>query len=483
MRLTAAAGAGAAPLRQGRSGDRACSKRPCKQPRGRSDGATSRWRRLYADVDRGAQAVKVLQDAQAKFPSETSIAFELGAVYDKQKKFADAEVDVQAGARARARQLRRRSTISATCWPSAASVSTSRWTCLKRALQTRAGQRFVSRQSRLGVSFKSDKLDLAEDNLRRAADQLRTNSVDSGSPRRRALQARTLRRSDRRLDARAQRRRRLGRPRRHRQEDPHREAEAAEKVTVDRLLHHPAATPGDHDSTCRRLSVGVCPGVLLLAIVWSAGCAGAAREAAQRSRRARNRCRRRADRGHRRVPRRVDAERGGWRERIDRWPPPARQPSRRRRAAGIRTHQKRLRRRASRCSSSSPLAMTRRCCCLATTACCSTVGPTPSSKRWRARGSSAQQLRETLTGCPPEAAGVNGRQCGADWRVVAVGPTDVYLRRGAAASRWQVVAALHHAAGGGAASSEWRSDAPTSTPACRARSASPTPTASDSISI
>ena len=70
----------------------------------------------------------------------------------------------------------------------------------------------------------------------------------------------------------------------------------------------------------------------------------------------------------------------------------------------------------------------------------------------------AQQLRETLTGCPPEAAGVNGRQYGADWRVVAVGPTDVYLRRGAAASRWQVVAALHHAAGGGAASSEWRSE-------------------------
>src|SRR5207253_4676755 len=46
---------------------------------------------LYADVDRGAQAVKVLQDAQTKFPSDTSIVFELGAVYDKQKKFAEAE--------------------------------------------------------------------------------------------------------------------------------------------------------------------------------------------------------------------------------------------------------------------------------------------------------------------------------------------------------------------------------------------------------
>ena len=70
----------------------------------------------------------------------------------------------------------------------------------------------------------------------------------------------------------------------------------------------------------------------------------------------------------------------------------------------------------------------------------------------------AEQLRETLTACPPAAAGVNGRQFGADWRVVAVGPTDVYLRRGAPAARWQVVAALHHAAGGAARSSEWRSE-------------------------
>src|SRR6185295_16525375 len=46
---------------------------------------------LYSDLDRGPQAVKVLQDAQAKFPSDTSIVFELGAAYDKQKKFADAE--------------------------------------------------------------------------------------------------------------------------------------------------------------------------------------------------------------------------------------------------------------------------------------------------------------------------------------------------------------------------------------------------------
>ena len=45
----------------------------------------------YSDADRGPQAVKVLQDAQAKFPQDNTIAFELGTVFDKQKKFVDAE--------------------------------------------------------------------------------------------------------------------------------------------------------------------------------------------------------------------------------------------------------------------------------------------------------------------------------------------------------------------------------------------------------
>ena len=33
----------------------------------------------------------MLQDAQQKFPADTTISFELGAVLDKQKRFADAE--------------------------------------------------------------------------------------------------------------------------------------------------------------------------------------------------------------------------------------------------------------------------------------------------------------------------------------------------------------------------------------------------------
>jgi tetratricopeptide (TPR) repeat protein len=50
----------------------------------------------YADANRAAQAVKVLQDAQVRFPSETNITFELGAVFERQQQFADAEAAFRA---------------------------------------------------------------------------------------------------------------------------------------------------------------------------------------------------------------------------------------------------------------------------------------------------------------------------------------------------------------------------------------------------
>ena len=80
--------------------------------------------------------------------------------------------------------------------------------------------------------FKADKLDLAEDNLKRAADQLKTNSVIQDHYGEVLFKLRTLRRGDRRVDARARRRRRFDRSRRHRQEDPGREAEAREEVNA-----------------------------------------------------------------------------------------------------------------------------------------------------------------------------------------------------------------------------------------------------------
>ena len=130
---------------------------------------------LYSDADRGAQAVKVLQDAQTKFPQDNSLVFELGSVFDKQKKFTDAE--------AAFRQVLNRDPENATALNYLGYMLAERGerldesvTYLKKALQIEPGN--GSFLDSLGWAyFKSDRLDLAEDNLRRAADQLRTNSV------------------------------------------------------------------------------------------------------------------------------------------------------------------------------------------------------------------------------------------------------------------------------------------------------------------
>ena len=45
----------------------------------------------YADANRGPQAVKVLQDAQVKFPDDADITFQLGALLDRQKKYSESE--------------------------------------------------------------------------------------------------------------------------------------------------------------------------------------------------------------------------------------------------------------------------------------------------------------------------------------------------------------------------------------------------------
>jgi tetratricopeptide (TPR) repeat protein len=42
-------------------------------------------------MGRPSEAIGVLQDAAARFPRETSIRFQLGAVFERQKRYADAE--------------------------------------------------------------------------------------------------------------------------------------------------------------------------------------------------------------------------------------------------------------------------------------------------------------------------------------------------------------------------------------------------------
>jgi len=129
----------------------------------------------YAEAERGAQAVIVLQDAQKKFPSDDGVAFELGTVFDKQKKFAEAESAF--------RQVLARNPDNAIALNYLGYMLAERGerldesvTYLTKALQIEPEN--PSYLDSLGWAyFKSDKLDLAETNLRRAADQLKTNSV------------------------------------------------------------------------------------------------------------------------------------------------------------------------------------------------------------------------------------------------------------------------------------------------------------------
>jgi tetratricopeptide (TPR) repeat protein len=129
----------------------------------------------YADADRSAQAIKVLQDARSKFPDDTSIVFELGAVFDKDKKFADAEATF--------RELLKHDPENAAAMNYLGYMLAERGErldesvgLLKKALEMEPDN--GSYLDSLGWAYyKKDKLDLAEDNLKRAADQQKMNSV------------------------------------------------------------------------------------------------------------------------------------------------------------------------------------------------------------------------------------------------------------------------------------------------------------------
>jgi tetratricopeptide (TPR) repeat protein len=130
---------------------------------------------MYSDADRGANALQTLQTAQKKFPSDDGVAFELGAVLDKQKQYADAEAVFK--------QVLDRDPKNAAALNYLGYMLAERGErldesvgLLKRALQIDPDN--GSFLDSLGWAyFKADKLDLAEDNLHRAAEQLRTNSV------------------------------------------------------------------------------------------------------------------------------------------------------------------------------------------------------------------------------------------------------------------------------------------------------------------
>jgi tetratricopeptide (TPR) repeat protein len=130
---------------------------------------------FYGDIDRGAQAIRVLEDAQTKFPNDDTIGFELGATFDRQKRFADAE--------AAFKRIIARDPQNAPAMNYLGYMLAERGERLdesvgyvKKALEIEPDN--GSYLDSLGWAyFKADKLDLAEGNLKRAADQLATNSV------------------------------------------------------------------------------------------------------------------------------------------------------------------------------------------------------------------------------------------------------------------------------------------------------------------
>jgi tetratricopeptide (TPR) repeat protein len=131
--------------------------------------------RLCVDADRGARAIKVLQGAQARFPANTSVTFELGAALDKQKRYSDAEAVF--------RHLLETDADNAPALNYLGYMLAERGERLdesvayvRRALEQEPDN--GSYLDSLGWAyFKAARLDLAEDNVKRAAEQLKGNSV------------------------------------------------------------------------------------------------------------------------------------------------------------------------------------------------------------------------------------------------------------------------------------------------------------------
>jgi tetratricopeptide (TPR) repeat protein len=130
---------------------------------------------VYSEAGRGDEAVKVLKNAEAMFGGNNTIAFELGAVLDRQKRYADAEAVFK--------QVLERDPENAPALNYLGYMLAERGErldesvgLLQRALKIEPDN--GSFLDSLGWAYyKADKLDLAETNLRRAADQLKTNSV------------------------------------------------------------------------------------------------------------------------------------------------------------------------------------------------------------------------------------------------------------------------------------------------------------------
>ena len=130
---------------------------------------------VYQDTNRAADAVRTLEQARAKFPSELSIPFELGAVLEKQKRFADAEVAF--------RQVLSINPEYAPALNYLGYMLADRGERLDESVGMIKKALTIDPENgsyldSLGWAyFKGNQLDLAADSLGKAAEQLRANSV------------------------------------------------------------------------------------------------------------------------------------------------------------------------------------------------------------------------------------------------------------------------------------------------------------------
>ena len=129
----------------------------------------------YVDANRAPQAVRVLQEAQARFPGETSITFQLAAALEKQKRFTESEAQFLL--------------LIAKDPENAPALNYLGYMLAERGERLEESVQYLKRALAIDPEngsyldsigwayFKDGKLQLALDNLKRAAERLTANSV------------------------------------------------------------------------------------------------------------------------------------------------------------------------------------------------------------------------------------------------------------------------------------------------------------------
>lgn len=130
---------------------------------------------VYLEANRGPQAIKVLQDAQTRFPADPDIIFELGAVLERQQQFADAEAAFRRAIALEPEHARALNYLGYMFAERGVRLDES-VELIRRALALEPDN--GSYLDSLGWAyFKDGQLGLAEEYLRRAAEQMLSNSV------------------------------------------------------------------------------------------------------------------------------------------------------------------------------------------------------------------------------------------------------------------------------------------------------------------